>query len=115
MYMIFASLAPIFLIILAGFVIERLSFLPQNTGDILSFFSINICIPCLLFHIMCTTSVEQFSQVNWWIGMVGPQVIGLALFYCLERYVRHAGNRRAVRRRPRDDRTAEAFRRDNAV
>ncbi len=88
MYMIFASLAPIFLIILAGFVIERISFLPQNTGDILSFFSINICIPCLLFHIMCTTSVEQFSQVNWWIGMVGPQVMGLGLFFCLERSLR---------------------------
>lgn len=88
MYMIFASLAPVFLIILAGFVIERVSYLPANTGDILSFFSLNISIPCLLFHIMCGTTLEQFSQVNWWGGMIGVQVGCFAIFYWLERRVR---------------------------
>ncbi len=89
MYMIFASLAPIFIIILAGFIIERINYLPESTGDGLSFFAINICIPCLLFHIMCTTTPEQFSQGNWWLGMLGTQVGGLALFFCLEHYLRH--------------------------
>ncbi len=90
MYMIFASLAPVFLIILAGFLIERLSYLPASTGDILSFFSLNICIPCLLFHIMCGTTMEQFSQVNWWGGMIGVQVGCFFLFYWIERRLRHS-------------------------
>lgn len=88
MYMIFASLAPIFLIIFVGFIIERIHYLPESTGDGLSYFAINICIPCLLFHIMSTTTPEQFSQGNWWLGMIGSQVGALALFFCLERYLR---------------------------
>ncbi|MDO5538212.1 MAG: AEC family transporter, partial [Desulfovibrionaceae bacterium] len=85
MYMIFSAVIPIFIIILAGIVVERLNILPESTGQVLSVFSIHISIPCLLFHIMCNAPMDKLSEWRWWLGVTGVQLLFLGLFYLLER------------------------------
>ncbi len=85
MYMIFASVAPLFFIILAGVIVERMQFLPAATTRALSVFSLNISIPCLIFHIMCAAPLEYLAEWRWWLGSLTVQVGFLGLFYFIER------------------------------
>lgn len=96
MFFIFSALAPIFLVMLAGFVVERMGILPATTGSVLSVFSINISIPCLIFHIMAGTDLNQLSQGGWWTAMLSTQLGGLALFYWMERKFRRAPSGPAI-------------------
>ncbi len=85
MYMIFASLAPIFLIMLAGAVTERLGVLPPHAADSINAFSVNVSFPCLLFHIMAATTPAQLAQGGWWLGTAGLQTAAMGLIYLLAR------------------------------
>lgn len=85
MYAIFTAIVPVFLIILAGMAVERLEFLPENTGQVIGVFVVNVCMPALLFHVMSAVTVEQLAQGWWWLGQIGVQAILMALAYGLDR------------------------------
>ncbi len=81
MLTIISTVVPIFVIILAGIIVEKLDFMPENSVRILSIFSINICFPCLLFHIMCTTPLDSMGSWKWWLGILAVQWLGFFIIY----------------------------------
>lgn len=85
MLTIIATVIPIFVIILAGVLVERLDLLPQNSVKVLSIFSINICFPCLLFHIMSTTPLDNLGDWRWWLGVLAVQWFGFIILYFIEK------------------------------
>ncbi len=87
MYMIFSSVAPLFIIILAGAAVERMQMLPEATIRVLSVFSLNISIPCLIFHIMCSAPLDSLTEWRWWLGVLTVQVGFLGLMYFIERHL----------------------------
>ncbi len=88
MYMIFASVTPLFIIILAGVLVECLQVLPDGAVRTLSIFSLYISIPCLIFHVMCTAPLEKLVEWRWWLGILLVQVGFLGIFYAIERRLR---------------------------
>lgn len=81
MLTIISTVVPIFVIILAGIIVEKLDFMPEDSVRILSIFSINICFPCLLFHIMCTTPLDSMGSWKWWLGILAVQWLGFFIIY----------------------------------
>ncbi len=85
MLTIISTVVPIFVIILAGIIVEKLDFMPENSVRILSIFSINICFPCLLFHIMSSTPLDNMGSWRWWLGIVAVQWLGFFILYFIEK------------------------------
>lgn len=88
MYVIFSSLAPIFILMTIGLLVRCTSLLPASAGLPLSVFSINVSIPCLIFHIMATTTLEELARGVWWAGLLGVQILGLFAFFAFELFLR---------------------------
>ncbi len=85
MLTIISTVVPIFVIILAGIIVEKLDFMPENSVRILSIFSINICFPCLLFHIMSSTPLDNMGSWRWWLGILAVQWLGFFILYFIEK------------------------------
>ncbi len=85
MLTIISTVIPIFVVILAGIIVEKLDFMPENSVRILSIFSINICFPCLLFHIMSTTPLDSMGSWRWWLGILAVQWLGFFIVYFIEK------------------------------
>ncbi|MBQ1331256.1 MAG: AEC family transporter, partial [Desulfovibrio sp.] len=62
------AIAPVFLVILAGVLIERAGMLARETGRIVSVLVVNVTLPCLLFNLMTQVTVEQLSRGWWWFA-----------------------------------------------
>ncbi len=60
--MILNAVIPVFVIIPAGSLVERLQMPPSRASGLLSACAVNIAIPCLTFHIMCTAPVERLME-----------------------------------------------------
>ncbi len=81
----FFAVVPVFLVILAGVIVDRLNALPEDTGRMLSLFSINVSCPCLIFHIMSEARLDQLAPARWWLGVMGTQVLVLLAVRGIER------------------------------
>ena len=68
MLAIFDAIAPVFLVILAGVLVERAGMLARETGRIVSVLVVNVTLPCLLFNLMTQVTVEQLSRGWWWFA-----------------------------------------------
>ena len=88
MLVIFSSIAPIFILMTIGLLVRSTSLLPASAGLPLSIFSINVSIPCLIFHIMASTSLDELARPDWWAGLLGVLVVGLFAFFAFELFLR---------------------------
>ncbi|MBR6467182.1 MAG: AEC family transporter, partial [Desulfovibrio sp.] len=68
MLAILDAIAPVFLVILAGVLVERAGMLARETGRIVSVLVVNVTLPCLLFNLMTQVTVEQLSKGWWWFA-----------------------------------------------
>lgn len=85
MLMIFSAVVPVFLVILAGVLADRLQLVTPETGRSLSVFSINVAAPCLVFHIMCSAPLDKLCEWRWWAAVLVLQGLFMGVFYLLER------------------------------
>ncbi len=81
----FLAIVPVFLVILAGVVVDRLKALPEDAGRLLSLFAVNVTCPCLNFHIMSEARLDQLAPARWWVGVIGLQLLLLLAVWGLER------------------------------
>lgn len=72
------AIAPVFLTILAGMIVEKTDLLPRQLNQMLGLFVIDICMPCLIFHIFANITPDQLAHGKWWLCALGAQV-GVAL------------------------------------
>lgn len=82
MLTLFSAIAPVFLTILAGIIVERLRILPRDTEQVLGILIIRFCLPCMLFHFFSQVTEEQLTKGWWWLCVLGYQAIimvGVAL------------------------------------
>ena len=78
MLAILDAITPVFLVILAGVLVERAGILPRETGRTVSVLVVNVTLPCLLFHMMTQVTAEQLSQGWWWFATA---VLPLAILW----------------------------------
>ena len=76
-----ATIAPVFLMIAAGFGARRLNIMPAGSGDLLTRFVTWIALPALMFHIIATTDWAALWDTDFVIATLlgGLIVFGLGM------------------------------------
>ena len=82
---IFNAIAPVFLLIIAGVIVEYVEVLPREFNRLFSTFIVTFCVPCLTFHIIVNVRAEQLTQGWWWLCVCAAQLLVAALLFIIEK------------------------------
>jgi malonate transporter and related proteins len=72
---VFINVAPVFLLILIGFVVARTGLMREETGDALAEFVFKIALPTLIFRTLAEAHFEGASPFRLWIAYFGGVAI----------------------------------------
>jgi len=80
---VFLTVLPVFLILITGYLVGRIGYLPDNIADALNAYALKIAVPCLLFLAMYNLDFAQAFQVpmlvSFYTGAVACFVLGIVL------------------------------------
>lgn len=72
---VFINVAPVFLLILIGFLVSRTGLMREETGDALAEFVFKIALPTLIFRTLAEAHFEGASPFRLWIAYFGGVAI----------------------------------------
>lgn len=74
---ILALIAPVFGIVLLGFVCVKLKVIPESIAGALVQFVYHICLPALMFHIVAGDSIQAILNWKFWVAFGGGLLLVL--------------------------------------
>ncbi|WP_137129608.1 AEC family transporter [Rhizobium sp. FY34] len=84
---VFVNVAPVFLLILIGWVLARTGILREQTGDALAEFVFKIALPTLIFRTLAEAHFEGASPFRLWIAYFGGVAITWTVGTLISAYV----------------------------
>jgi len=86
MLAIFAIVAPVFSLILVGYVAGRSGLISENAGQGLSEFAFSLAIPALLFRTIVTSDLASLSPLSVWASFFGAAALTWVLATAITRW-----------------------------
>lgn len=81
------NVAPVFLLILIGWVLARTGILSEATGDALGEFVFKIAVPMLIFHTLADAHFEGVSPFRLWIAYFGGVAVTWTAAHLVAKHV----------------------------
>ncbi|MBP2548471.1 putative permease [Neorhizobium galegae] len=84
---VFVNVAPVFLLILIGFLVARTGLMREETGDALAEFVFKIALPTLIFRTLAEAHFEGASPFRLWIAYFGGVAVTWTAGHLIAKHV----------------------------
>jgi len=81
------NVAPVFLLILIGWILARTRLLSEATGDALGEFVFKIAVPMLIFHTLAGAHFQGVSPFRLWVAYFGGVAITWTMAHLLAKHI----------------------------